>query len=109
MTDNLFLGMNVGNLWSCDGRYNSATLQPIVYYNFDAWPGIYFGYDAVIGADWKQRHANAWTVPVGATLGRTCHVGGGHGVDLGIGTYWYVLRPPGGPTMSLRFGISWLF
>lgn len=108
-TPNLSFSGNVGNLWSFDGDFNTATIQPTVFYNFPSIPGAYIGYNAVISADWKASAGNTWTVPLGLSIGRTFDMGNGNGLDLMIGPYYNVARPDGAARWQLRFGITWLF
>ena len=99
----------LGNHWSFDGSFNSALIQPMMFYNLVSIPGAYVGYNAVINVDWKADGSNRWTVPLGLSIGRTLNVGNGHGLDLMIGPYYNVARPDGAADWVLRFGISWLF
>lgn len=109
ITPNISFAGIVGNHWSFDGNFNSATFQPMFFYNIDAIPGAYLGYNAVISADWKADSDNTWTVPLGLSVGRTFDMGGGHGLDLIVGPYWNVVRPDGAANWVLRFGVNWLF
>lgn len=109
ITPSLSFSGLVGNHWSFDGKYNVATFQPVVFYNLDAIPGAYVGYNAVISADWKADSGNRWTVPLGLSFGRTFDMGGGNGLDISAGPYWNVERPDGAAKWALRFGVNWLF
>ena len=48
----------LGNHWSFDGAFNSATIRPMIFYNFESIPGAYVGYNAAITADWKADSSN---------------------------------------------------
>ena len=109
ITENISFSGIIGNHWSFDGAFNSATFQPMMFYNVETIPGMYVGYNAVITADWNADSSNQWTVPVGLSVGRTLDMGSGHGLDLSIGPYYNVARPDGAADWALRFGISWLF
>lgn len=109
ITTNLSFSGLIGNHWSFDGNYSVATIQPLLFYNINAVPGAYVGYNAVISADWKADSDNTWTVPLGLSVGRTFDMGGGHGLDLSAGPYWNVVRPDGAADWTLRFGINWIF
>lgn len=109
LTENLGFSGIVGNHWSFDGKFSAASIQPVLMYNITRIPGAYFGYNAVISADWKADSDNTWTVPLGLTVGRTWDMGGGNGLDLSAGPYYNVERPDGAAKWSLRFGITWLF
>ena len=109
ITENISFSGIIGNHWSFDGSFNSATFQPMVFYNINSLPGAYVGYNAVITADWKADSDNQWTVPLGLSFGRTLDMGSGHGLDLSVGPYYNVERPDGAADWVLRFGINWLF
>jgi len=109
ITKNLAFAGIVGNHWSFDGDFNSAMIQPMLFYNFDSIPGAYVAYNAVISADWKADSDNTWTVPLGLSIGRTFDMGNGNGLDMMIGPYYNVARPDGAADWLLRFGISWIF
>ena len=109
ITDDLSFSGLIGNHWSFDGEFNAATIQPILFYNINALPGAYVGYNAVINLDWKADSGNQWTVPLGLSVGRTIDMGGGHGLDLSVGPYYNVERPDGAADWVLRFGVNWLF
>ena len=99
----------LGNLWSFDGRFNTMTIQPMVYYNIPSMPGAYIAYNAVITIDWEAPSGDTLTLPLGLTVGRTFDMGNGNGLDVGIGPYYNALRPDGAADWQIRFGISWLF
>jgi hypothetical protein len=99
----------LGNLWSFDGRFNTMTIQPMVYYNIPSMPGAYIAYNAVITIDWEAPSGDAFTLPLGLTVGKTFDMGNGNGLDVGIGPYYNALRPDGAADWQIRFGISWLF
>lgn len=108
LTESLAFSAIVGNHWSFDGRFNTATIQPMFFYNLSSIPGAFVSYNAVTTADWKADSGNRWTVPLGLSVGRTLDMGGGHGLDLSIGPYWNVVRPDGAASWQIRFGITWL-
>jgi len=105
----LSFAMIIGNHWSFDGDFNTASFQPTLTYSLSAVPGAYVGYNAVISADWKADSDNTWTVPLGLTVGKAFDMGGGNGLDLSLGPYWNVVRPDGAADWVLRFGVTWLF
>ena len=78
------------------------------FYNFEALPGTYVAYNAVISVDWKASSSNTWTVPVGFSVGKTFAIKG-NGLDVMVGPYYNAARPDGAADWQLRFGISWLF
>lgn len=106
---NLSFSGIIGNHWSFDGKYSVASIQPVLFYNLEALPGAYIGYNATISADWKADSDNVWTVPLGLSIGKTFDMGKGNGLDLSIGPYWNAVRPNGAAKWALRFGVSWVF
>ena len=108
ITNQLTFSGILGNLWSFDGAFNSATIQPMIFYNFDTMPGVYIAYNAVTNIDWKAESSNRWTVPLGLSIGKTINLGDGHGLDLSIGPYYNVARPDGAADWMIRFSINWL-
>ena len=106
---NLSSTVLVSQIWSFDGDFSTATIQPSFFYNFPAVPGLFVSYTGVISANWKADSANTWTVPLGLSIGRTFDLGGGYGLDTMIGPYYNVVRPDGAPSWSVRFGLSILF
>ncbi|MEM6674680.1 MAG: hypothetical protein AAF726_17670 [Planctomycetota bacterium] len=107
-TDEVTGAFIVANQWSFDGNFNTLSLQPMVFYNFKSVPGAVIGYNSVIAADWKASSSNTWTLPLGATVGRTFDMGDGYGIDLSIGPYYNVLRPEGAADWQIRWGVALL-
>ncbi|MFC4993867.1 hypothetical protein [Rubritalea tangerina] len=99
----------LGNHWGFDGNFNTLTIQPMLYYNIEAVPGMAVAYNSVISADWEAASKDRWTVPLGITLSRTFDLGEGNGLDLSIGQYYNVERPTGAADWTTRIGISFLF
>jgi hypothetical protein len=108
ITEKLSFSGIVGNHWGNSGKFNTMTLQPMLFYSLPT-AGTAIAYNAVISADWEATSGNRWTVPLGASFNKTWDMGGGHGFDLIVGPYYNVVRPDGGARWQLRFGFSWLF
>jgi hypothetical protein len=106
-TEKLSFAGILGNHWGNSGKFNTMTLQPMLFYTLA--PGKALAYNAVISADWEANSSNRWTVPIGLSYNQTWDVGGGHGFDFMIGPYYNVARPDGGARWQLRFGLNWLF
>ena len=107
-TESLSFAGIAGNHWSFDGKFNTATIQPMLYYNIDSIPGAVLAYNAPITADWKASSSKRWTLPLGMTVGRTFSLDGGAGLDVSAGTYYNVVRPDGAAKWQIRFGITYL-
>ena len=105
---NTSLAVITGNTWAFDGSFNTFLLQPMLFYNIEAVPGMAIGYNAAITADWKASSDNRWNVPLGLVISKTFNVAVGYGIDLSIGPYWNVVRPDGGADAFLKFGITLL-
>lgn len=106
--DSVSVAVITGNSWAYDGSFNSFMLQPMVFYNIAAVPGMAIAYNASISADWKAESDNRWTLPLGLSVSRTFDLGNGYGIDLLVGPYWNAVRPRGGASAFLKFGITLL-
>jgi hypothetical protein len=106
-TEKLAFAGILGNQWGNSGKFNTMTLQPMLFYSIA--PAKSIAYNAVISADWEASSSNRWTVPIGLSYNQTWDMGGGHGLDFIIGPYYNVVRPEGGAKWQLRFAVSWLF
>jgi hypothetical protein len=71
ITEDLSFAGTVSNLWLFNRNFSLLTLQPTTIYNINAIPGMYCGYTASITLDWEAPSRDAWTVPVGLSVGRT--------------------------------------
>jgi hypothetical protein len=107
-------GALANNVWSMGGttgrggtRYNTFLVQPFVNYNIPG--GWYVGSSPVITANWYAAGNNAWTLPVGAQVGKVLKVGGVLPVNLLLGTYYNALRPQYGADWQLRTQATIIF
>jgi hypothetical protein len=107
-------GALANNVWSLGGtrglagrRYNSFLVQPFANYNFGE--GWYVGTAPVITANWLTAGNKAWTLPVGAQVGRVVKVGGKLPVNFLLGAYYNALRPEFGSTWQLRTQVTLIF
>ena len=110
----LVAGVLVNNVFSFGGtpglggtRYNTVHRQPFVNYNFGE--GWYVGTCPIITANWLTSGNNAWTLPVGAAVGRVVKIGGKLPVNFQIGAYYNALRPKFGSTWQLRTQVTLIF
>ncbi len=108
-TDQLSFAGIAANHWGFDGNFNSAVIQPMLFYNWISVPGAYWAYNAVLSADWQAPSDETWTVPLGLSIGRTFDMGNGNGLDAMIGPYKNVVRPTGAADWTLRFQVNWMF
>jgi hypothetical protein len=88
-------------------RYDVFTFKPFVNYNFGE--GWFVGTVPIITANWLASGNKAWTLPVGAQVGRLIKVGGKLPVNLLVGAYYNALRPQFGATWQLRTQIAVIF
>ena len=107
-------GVLANNVWSFGGtsglggtRYNTFLTQPFVNYNFGG--GWYVGSAPIITANWLTSGDKAWTLPIGAEVGRVVKIGGKLPVNLSIGAYYNALRPQFGSTWQLRTQLTFIF
>ena len=108
------VGALANNIWSFGGtpapggtRYDTFLVQPFANYNFGG--GWYVGTSPIITANWLTAGNNAWTLPVGANVGRVVKVGGKLPVNFSIGAYYNALRPEYGSTWQLRTQVTLIF
>jgi hypothetical protein len=107
-------GALVNNVWSFGGtsglggtRYNMFLTQPFANYNFGE--GWYVGTAPIITANWLASGNKAWTLPVGAQVGRVVKIGGKLPVNFLLGAYYNALRPQFGSTWQLRTQVTLIF
>ena len=93
------------NLWGEDG-FNTLSLMPMLYYNFESVPGAFVAYNNTIAYDWSASSGNQWTVPVGLHVGRAFTLGGGYGLELSLGGYKLAVRPEGAAEWQIKLGVS---
>jgi hypothetical protein len=93
------------NLWGEDG-FNTLSLMPMLYYNFESIPGAFVAYNNTIAYDWNASSGNEWTVPVGLHVGRAFALDGGYGLELSLGGYKLAARPEGAAEWQVKLGIS---
>ncbi len=104
-------GALANNVWSFGGtpglggtRYNTFLTQPFVNYNFGE--GWYVGSAPILTANWLKSGDKAWTLPVGALVGRVVKIGGKLPVNFSVGAYYNVLRPQFGSPWQLRTQVT---
>ncbi len=107
-------GVLANNVWSFGGtsmrggtKYNMFLTQPFVNYNFGE--GWYAGTSPIITANWLTSGNNAWTLPLGANVGRVVKIGGKLPVNFSVGAYYNALRPEFGSTWQLRTQVTLIF
>lgn len=107
-------GVLANNVWSFGGRpgpggtrYNTFLAQPFLNYNFGE--GWYVGTSPIITANWLTAGDKAWTLPLGAQVGRVIKIGGKLPVNLTLGAYYNALRPEYGSTWQLRSQVTLIF
>ena len=101
----LSYGAVLGHHWGQDG-FNLSTVQPILLYNIESFPGVYVGYNNSITYDWSVHGGNRWQVPLGLTTGYTLALDGGYALDLSVGAYSLAAKPNGGGDWQFKFGVS---
>jgi len=106
----LSYGALVNHLWGEDD-FSTTTVQPIVFYNLKS-PGIgdwFVGYNNSITFDWAADSGDAWTVPVGAAVGKTFFLPSKQAATLKVGGYALVEAPEGSNDWELTVNLNILF
>ena len=88
-------------------RYNNFLLEPFAAYNFG--DGCHLLSIPIITANWCAAGNKAWTLPVGAEIGKVVKIGGKLPVNLQVGAYYNALRPEHGAPWQLRTQIAIVF
>ncbi|MEM9349200.1 MAG: hypothetical protein AAGA47_02985 [Pseudomonadota bacterium] len=102
------VGGLANHLWG-ENEFSTTTLQPIVYYNFiNPEIGNWFlGYNAQITYDWSAASADdAWSVPVGLSVGRTVLRPSGPAVSYVVGAYGLADSPNDAFDWQLKFAVN---
>ncbi|MFZ1119687.1 MAG: hypothetical protein WAN81_05580 [Candidatus Binataceae bacterium] len=85
---------------------NQTFLEPDISYNFES--GCYVQCEPDITYDWTADAAHAWTLPMGADIGKAFKLGS-QALSLQIGAYDLLKRPNGAPQWIIRVGLTFLF
>lgn len=88
------------------GSVNQTYIEAQVSYNFDS--GWYIDSDPQMTFDWTADTANAWTIPMGADVGKAFKMGS-QDLSLQLGAYDLLKRPDGAPQWILRVNVTFLF
>ena len=108
LSDKVSSAFVAGNLWGQNG-FNTAILNPMIFYNLDSVPGMAISYSNTIVYDWSADSKNALTVPLGLGVSRTFGLANGSGLDIIGGVDWNAERPEGAAEYSLKWGVSMIF
>jgi hypothetical protein len=88
------------------GSVNQTYVEPEVSYNFES--GWYVDCDPAITFDWTADEANAWTIPIGADVGKAFTLES-RAMGLQAGAYGLLKRPQGSPQWIIRVQVTALF
>jgi len=88
------------------GSVNQTYIEPMISYNFES--GWYVDCDPAITYDWTADTANAWTIPMGADVGKAFKMGS-QDLSLQVGAYDLPKRPDGAPQWIVRVSVTFLF
>jgi hypothetical protein len=88
------------------GSVNQTFLERDVSYNFES--GWYVQCEPSITYDWTADTANAWTIPMGADVGKAFKWGS-RSLSMQIGAYDLLKRPDGSPQWIMRMSVTFLF
>ena len=85
---------------------NQTLLEPFINYNLDN--GWYLISDMVITYNWEADSDDAWTIPIGAGIGKVVRFRETP-VDVRASAYWNVERPESAPDWYAEFQVKLLF
>ena len=107
-------GVLANNVWSFGGTSGLArhALQHVpdtAFRQLQFWRGMVCRSSPIITANWLTSGNKAWTLPVGAQVGRVVKIGGKLPVNLAVGAYYNALRPQFGSTWQLRTQVTLIF
>jgi len=88
------------------GSVNQTFLEPDLSYNFES--GWYVQCEPSITYDWTARAANAWTLPMGADVGKVFKMGS-QNLSAQVGAYDLLKRQDGDPQWIIRVSVTFLF
>ncbi len=88
------------------GSINLTDIQPQISYSLES--GWYAQCAPEIDFDWTAPSGNAWTVPVGADIGKAFNLGP-QAMTLQLGSYDFVKHPSGNPQWMIRINLTLLF
>ena len=88
------------------GSVNQTYIEPEISYNFES--GWYVQCDPAITYDWTVDAANAWTIPMGADIGKAFKMGS-QDLSLQVGAYDLLKRPDDAPQWISRVSATFLF
>ena len=88
------------------GSVNQTYIEPMISYNFES--GWYADVDPAITYDWTADTANAWTIPMGADIGKAFKFGS-QDLSLQVGAYYLLKRPEGEAQWIARVSVTFLF
>ena len=88
------------------GSVNQTYIEPEISYNFES--GWYVQCDPAMTYDWTADTANAWTIPMGADVGKAFKMGS-QNLSLQVGAYDLLKRPDGAPQWIMRVSVTFLF
>ncbi len=88
------------------GSVNQTYIEPEISYNFES--GWYVQCDPPMTYDWTADAADAWTIPMGADIGKAFKLGS-RDLSLQVGAYDLLKRPEGNPQWIARVSVTLLF
>ncbi len=88
------------------GSVNQTYIEPEISYNFES--GWYVQCDPPMTYDWTADEADAWTIPMGADIGKAFKLGS-RDLSLQVGAYDLLKRPEANPQWIARVSLTFLF
>jgi len=88
------------------GSVNQTYIEPEISYSFES--GWSVDCDPAITYDWTADAGDAWTIPIGADIGKAFKLGS-QDLGLQVGAYDLLKRPDGAPQWITRVSATFLF
>lgn len=108
ITNNFMIAALVQQWWSFAGdmnrrRTNQMNVLPLAHVFFgEGWS---VGYSGSILADWTKRGDDAWTVPIGLSVGKVVQFGP-LPVQIQIAGQYFAVSPAGGPKWNIQLELT---
>ncbi len=109
LSENISSAFIVGHMWGDSGNFSTTTVQPMIFYNIPSMPGVSINYNATTSYNWEAKaSSDRLTVPLGLGMTKTFDLGGGYGLDTGIGFYANAVRPDGAANWKINWAMTLL-
>lgn len=99
----------VGHMWGDAGNFSTTSVQPMIFYNVPSMPGVSINYNATTSYNWEaKRSGDRLTLPIGMGMSKATDLGGGYGLDMGLGFYVNAAKPDGAADWKINWALTLL-